>query len=54
MLRIGLIDGSYYEFEEFTKYEITEKLVIVKKDETWIGIFDRDQFASLIYNENQN
>lgn len=51
MLTIGLFDGTYYNFDDFTDYEITKDLVIVKKDQTWIGVFNRNQFVSLVYND---
>ena len=56
MLRIRMIDGNYFDFkdEEFTDYEITEDLVIVKNNERWIGIFDRDRFVSLVYGNDDN
>ena len=54
MLRIRLFDGSYFEFDNFTDYEITDDLVIVKKGEQWIGVFDRDQFVSLTYDDKNS
>lgn len=53
MLKIIMWDGNCFEFkdEEFTEYELTKDLVIVKKNEQWVGIFNREHFVSLVYND---
>lgn len=50
MLTIKMDDGSLYKFKEgeYTDYTITNEYVVVKRDECWIGIFDKKHFVSLI------
>ena len=50
MLVIKMDDGSLYKFkaEEYTEYTITNEYIVVKRNECWIGIFDKKHFISLI------
>ena len=50
MLTIKVDDGSLYKFkaEEYTDYTITNEYVVVKRDNQWIGVFDKKHFVSLI------
>lgn len=50
MLTIKIADGSLYKFKEgeYTDYTITNEYVVVKRDECWIGVFDKKHFVSLI------
>ena len=50
MLTIKMDDGSLYKFkaEEYTDYTITNEYIVVKRNECWIGVFDKKHFISLI------
>ena len=50
MLVIKMDDGSLYKFkaEEYTEYTITNEYIVVKRNEYWIGVFDKKHFISLI------
>lgn len=44
MLTIKMDDGSLFKFkaEEYTDYTITNEYIVVKRNECWIGIFDKN------------
>ena len=50
MLVIKMDDGSLYKFkaEEYTEYTITNEYIVIKRNECWIGVFDKKHFVSLI------
>ena len=50
VLTIKMDDGSLYKFkaEEYTDYTITNEYIVVKRNECWIGVFDKKHFISLI------
>ena len=50
MLTIKMDDGSLYKFkaEEYTDYTITNEYIVVKRNECWIGVFDKKHHISLI------
>lgn len=50
MLTIKTDDGSLHKFnnKQYTDYTITNEFIVVKRDENWIGVFDKKHFISLI------
>lgn len=50
MLIIKTDDGILHKFDnkEYTEYTITNEFIVVKRDECWIGVFDKKHFVSLI------
>ena len=54
MLIIKTDDGTLYKFnkEEYTDYTITNEYVVVKRDDQWIGVFDKKHFVSLVAEKN--
>ena len=50
LARRKMDDGSLYKFkaEEYTEYTITNEYIVVKRNECWIGVFDKKHFVSLI------
>lgn len=55
MLTIKTDDGSLYKFKniEFTDYTITNEFIVVKRDEQWIGVFDKKHFISLVVEKEE-